>query len=237
MDKNSSHYKQVSLLVQTLPYIARESCFALKGGTAINLFVRDFPRLSVDIDLVYLPFEPRDSALVHIKEGLRRISDQLNQQLALSAVLQDGKPDEMRIIVESSEAQIKIEVSPMADLYGGKLCAALGRQHPRDLFDVKLLLEATGVERDVFDGFITYALCHSRPIAEIFAPNWRNISEGFYNELYGMAKQAITAKELADVPFQMLKALKANFTPRDHHFIMSFKSGKPDWEYAPNERI
>ncbi len=212
MDKNSSHYKQVSLLVQTLPYIARESCFALKGGTAINLFVRDFPRLSVDIDLVYLPFEPRDSALVHIKEGLRRISDQLNQQLALSAVLQDVKPDEMRIIVESSEAQIKIEVSPvargtlyppvamdivksaerefgfaslpvvsMADLYGGKLCAALDRQHPRDLFDIKLLLEATGVERDVFDGFITYALCHSRPIAEIFAPNWRDISEDFYS--------------------------------------------------------
>ncbi len=52
-----------------------------------------------------------------------------------------------------------------------------------------------------------------------------------------MAKQAITAKELADVPFQMLKSLKTNFTPRDHHFIMSFKNGKTDWAYAPNERI
>lgn len=55
MDKNSRYYKQVQLLLRILPFIANQSCFALKGGTAINLFVRDFPRLSVDIDLVYLP--------------------------------------------------------------------------------------------------------------------------------------------------------------------------------------
>lgn len=46
---------QVELLIRTLPYVADEACFALKGGTAINLFVRDMPRLSVDIDLTYLP--------------------------------------------------------------------------------------------------------------------------------------------------------------------------------------
>ena len=54
MDKNSRYYKQVQLLLRILPFIANQSCFALKGGTAINLFVRDFPRLSVDINLVYL---------------------------------------------------------------------------------------------------------------------------------------------------------------------------------------
>ena len=46
---------QAALLVRALPYVAAETCFALKGGTAINLFVRNLPRLSVDIDLVYLP--------------------------------------------------------------------------------------------------------------------------------------------------------------------------------------
>ena len=54
MDRSSPYYGQVALLIQLLPFVARENCFALKGGTAINLFVRDFPRLSVDIDLVYL---------------------------------------------------------------------------------------------------------------------------------------------------------------------------------------
>ena len=47
--------RQVQLLIRVLPSIAEEACFALKGGTAINLFVRDMPRLSVDIDLTYLP--------------------------------------------------------------------------------------------------------------------------------------------------------------------------------------
>ena len=66
MDKNSQYYKQVSLLISVLPYVAKEKCFALKGGTAINLFIRDFPRLSVDIDLTYLPLELRPDALKNI---------------------------------------------------------------------------------------------------------------------------------------------------------------------------
>lgn len=47
--------EQVRLLVMLLPHIAKQDCFALKGGTAINLFLRDMPRLSVDIDLAYIP--------------------------------------------------------------------------------------------------------------------------------------------------------------------------------------
>lgn len=57
-----SYKQQVSLLLSVLPEVAKESCFALHGGTAINLFVRDMPRLSVDIDLTYLPLEDRQSA-------------------------------------------------------------------------------------------------------------------------------------------------------------------------------
>jgi hypothetical protein len=63
MDRTSPYYKQVALLIRVLPFVAQEGVFALKGGTAINLFVRDFPRLSVDIDLAYLPLEPRAEAL------------------------------------------------------------------------------------------------------------------------------------------------------------------------------
>ena len=57
---------QVDLLLQTLPYVAKETIFALKGGTAINLFVRSMPRLSVDIDLTYLPIDDRETALKNI---------------------------------------------------------------------------------------------------------------------------------------------------------------------------
>ena len=52
---DSAYRLQTALLMRLLPHVAIESCFALKGGTTINLFVRDLPRLSVDIDLVYVP--------------------------------------------------------------------------------------------------------------------------------------------------------------------------------------
>jgi len=55
MPVNERYRKQVALLIQTIPAVPDEKDFALKGGTAINLFVRDMPRLSVDIDLTYLP--------------------------------------------------------------------------------------------------------------------------------------------------------------------------------------
>jgi hypothetical protein len=77
MDRNNPYFKQAELLVRVLPSIAYETCFALKGGTAINLFVRNLPRLSVDIDLVYLPIEDRNTSLVGIDNALNRIADSL----------------------------------------------------------------------------------------------------------------------------------------------------------------
>ena len=73
LDSSNIYYKQVQLLLEVLPYINNEECFALKGGTAINLFVRDMPRLSVDIDLTYLPIADRDQSLAAIDDALRRI--------------------------------------------------------------------------------------------------------------------------------------------------------------------
>ena len=73
LSADNPFYRQVVLLVELLPLVAREPCFALKGGTAINLFVRDLPRLSVDIDLTYLPIEGREESLSHIDEALHRL--------------------------------------------------------------------------------------------------------------------------------------------------------------------
>src|ERR1700749_4235832 len=66
--------RQVTLLLRLLPFVANEKCFALKGGTAINLFVRDLPRLSVDIDLTYLPVHGRADSLAAITAALQRIA-------------------------------------------------------------------------------------------------------------------------------------------------------------------
>lgn len=114
MNKSSIYYQQVTLLIRMLPLVAQEKVFALKGGTAINLFVRNFPRLSVDIDLAYLPLEPREQALQSVKEALGRLTAKINLQPNLSAVFQDNKYDELRVVVTSDRVTIKIEVSPVA---------------------------------------------------------------------------------------------------------------------------
>ena len=77
MPFSEDYRRQVALLIRTLPAIAEEECFALKGGTAINFFVRDLPRLSVDIDLTFLPAADREEALTRTEWALRRIAERI----------------------------------------------------------------------------------------------------------------------------------------------------------------
>lgn len=74
LNPSNPYYRQVALLAEMLPLLSAEACFALKGGTAINLFLRDMPRLSVDIDLTYLPLQPRDVALNEMSLALERLA-------------------------------------------------------------------------------------------------------------------------------------------------------------------
>lgn len=260
MDKRSVYYQQVKLLIRMLPVVAEEKVFALKGGTAINLFIRDFPRLSVDIDLAYLPLESRDEALINARAALQKITDTINAQPDVSAVLQDNKSDELRIVVSNNAATIKIEVSPVArgtlhqpdnriisefvedefgfaeisvvslpDLYGGKICAAMDRQHPRDLFDVKLLLEGEGISREILAGFLTYTLSHPRPINEVMSPNWQPLDGKFHDEFSGMTREPVKLAELEATRLKLIAALQGQFTNKDRDFLLSFKRGEPDW--------
>ena len=73
--------KQAALVVRVLPEVAREDCFALKGGTGINLFIRDMPRLSVDIDLTYLPVQGRAQSLAAIDAAMRRIEQAIRKSI------------------------------------------------------------------------------------------------------------------------------------------------------------
>ncbi len=74
-----AYKKQVALLLAVLPEVAKEECFALFGGTAINLFIRNMPRLSIDIDLTYVPIENRATSLANISAALERISARIQK--------------------------------------------------------------------------------------------------------------------------------------------------------------
>jgi predicted nucleotidyltransferase component of viral defense system len=73
------YIRQVRLLLQCLPALRNQDYFALKGGTAINLILRDLPRLSIDIDLTYHLFKDRESSIADIQTGLREISQQIQK--------------------------------------------------------------------------------------------------------------------------------------------------------------
>lgn len=122
-----------------------------------------------------------------------------------------------------------IAIARFPDLYDGKLCAAMDRQHPRDLFDVRMLLGSEGISREILVGFLTYTLSHPRPINEVMSPNWQPLSEKFRAKFDGMTFGKVECEDLVAVRPMMLRALQKHFTERDHAFLMSFKRGQPDW--------
>jgi predicted nucleotidyltransferase component of viral defense system len=107
------YHRQATLLVRVLPHIAREKAFALKGGTAINLFVRDMPRLSVDIDLTYLPVQERAASLAANEAALRRIATSLKKDIGgqINEGVTEGRVTKLFVHVE--RVQVKIEVNPV----------------------------------------------------------------------------------------------------------------------------
>ncbi|MDD2306724.1 MAG: nucleotidyl transferase AbiEii/AbiGii toxin family protein [Prolixibacteraceae bacterium] len=254
---------QVDLLLQTLPYVAKETIFALKGGTAINLFVRSMPRLSVDIDLTYLPIDDRETALKNISDGLARIKFDLEQSISrISVTAASREGQDVKINCQLPGAQIKIEVNTttrgsihptrlmrvhdsvesafgrfaaihvvsMAELYGGKICAALDRQHPRDLFDVRLLLDNEGLTDDIKNGFLVALISHMRPISEVISPMFIDQRQAFETQFSGMANIPFSYEDYELTRVQLVGQVQSKLTNSDRQFLMSFKNGNPDWE-------
>lgn len=116
MPTDERYVRQVGLLVRALPLVAEEKCFALKSGTAINLFVRNLPRLSVDIDLAYLPIEDGRSSLNGIEAALRRIGGRVQAAIPsarVNDVMLRTEGTVNRLFVRDRSVQVKIEVTPV----------------------------------------------------------------------------------------------------------------------------
>lgn len=265
----SSTYKaQVNLLLQVLPYVAKEKIFALKGGTAINLFVRDMPRLSVDIDLTYLPLDSRVDALRTIQEGLTRIKADIEKNIPdikVHTVPLNGETD-VKLNIQCKNAQIKIEVNTitrgnvfptqlmqvidsvqdefgkfaainvvaLAELFGGKICAAIDRQHPRDVFDVRLLLENEGLTDEIWEGVKIGMISHYKPINELLSPILKDQKSAFDNQFAGMTSVAFTYDDYENTRTTLNDTIQQRLTDGDKRFLLSFEMGEPDWKLFPH---
>ena len=114
---------------------------------------------------------------------------------------------ETRTVSERVEAEFgfaETQLVSFADLYGGKLVAALDRQHPRDLFDVRGLLANEGIEDTLRTAFVIYMLSHNRPMAEVLAPTRKDISGEFERGFSGMTEVAVTIDDLVQAREQLL---------------------------------
>lgn len=270
--KNSIYYKQAEFLLRVLPYVNTERVFALKGGTAINFFVRNLPRLSIDIDLAYIPFNKRDVALADITGALTRIAGRIARVFPRCTIVHKRlhNVDVLKgLVINVDATTVKIEpnlvirgtvfapeimeLSPKAqdlfqisltvnalsfsELYAGKICAALDRQHPRDLFDVGILLREEGLTEKIRKAFIIYLISHPRPLIEILNPNPLDIKRIFENELQGMTVESTSHEELLNIRTKLISLVKASLTGNEKAFLISFKEGKPRWDLLGLMRI
>jgi len=270
--KDTVFFKQAELLLRILPLIHKEQVFALKGGTAINFFVRELPRLSVDIDLTYLPLNERDFALDDISHALIRVSEEIKSRIpgtrtvlknirgtnTLKGMVVDQEgitvkiepnpvlrgsvyPPEIRTLTKKAqdlfELSVQSSILSIDELYAGKICAALDRQHPRDLFDIHFLIKNEGLTAKIRKAFIVYLISHPRPMIEILNPQPKDMRDIFKKEFKTMIAKDVTYQELDTSRDVLLSILRNDLTIEEKKFIVSVKEGNPRWDLLAIEGI
>lgn len=263
---NPAFKDRAKFLLDLLPYVLADPRVAIKGGTAINMFYRDLPRISVDIDLVYVPIKEREKTLTEIYEILAEISTVINRNRPSTVIVpkksRDGRwtaltveengvvikiesntilrgsvfPVEKRLLSEAVAAALEyegflnVQMLPLPDLYGGKICAALDRQHPRDLFDIMVLFEHEGITPQIRKAFVVYLAGHDRPMHELLSPQWLDMRGIFDREFAGMTDRQVTWEELVEVRKRLIMEIRSSLSEAERKFLISMKQGEPEWD-------
>ena len=254
---NELYRKQVALLIRIMPLVYRVKDFAVHGGTAINLFHKDMPRYSVDIDLTYIPIQDRYESYNAIREHLMNLK--LNIEKAIPGIKVQPKYDVLKLLCSHGGATVKIEVNgtkrgiigPTEDkmlckkaqtefslackarivsysqLYGGKITAALSRQHPRDLFDCKYM-ELSSFD-EVKEGFMLCLLGSDKPIIESLQPHSIDQTEALENQFKGMSDIDFSYSDYEDARSSLISRVNTALNQTDKDFLVSFEEGNPDW--------
>lgn len=252
----------VRLLVRVAPVIFAEPGFALKGGTAINLFVRDLPRLSVDLDLVFIDYKlDRKAAMAAISMAVGNMSARLGKLGLQVHVPSRTEGEETKLFIRQGRIEVKVEINQVLrgtihpvsmtrmvtaardklkadlrlpvlvpeELYGGKLVAALDRNHPRDWFDIMLLCKAEGITPAIRHCFVAYLAAHNRPPHEVLFGPAKSLADSFDREFFGMTSYEVSLAELEDVQQKVREALPGQLDEAERRFLVSLVSNSPDW--------
>ncbi|MDD5030642.1 MAG: nucleotidyl transferase AbiEii/AbiGii toxin family protein [Rhodoferax sp.] len=259
---NTQYLDVVRLLVRVAPVIFAEPGFALKGGTAINLFVRDLPRLSVDLDLVFTDYQlDRASALTAISTAVGNMASRIRKLGLQVHVPVATEGDESKLFIRQDRTEVKVEINQVLrgtihpvvltrmvnaardklktdlrlpvlaseELYAGKLVAALDRNHPRDWFDVMLLLKHEGITPGTLRCFVAYLAAHNRPPHEVLFGPSKSLAAAFDQEFLGMTSESVSLDELEEVQRNVRASLPLQLDNAQRSFLVSLVSNTPDW--------
>jgi len=267
---NRVYLDTARLLTQVAPLVFVDDTFALKGGSAINLFLRDMPRLSVDLDLVFPDHSlSRDRALGRINDAVRKCAERLTGrgfQTYVPAVADTG---ETKLLVRRGGIEVKVEVNfvmrgtvhpvgmasmrpaarealladlevpvvSLEDAYGGKLVAAMDRQHPRDLFDVLQLFANEGITPAIRRACVVYLACHRRPVHEVLFPAPRDIRMEYERNFQGMTTDPVELSDLLTARDRMLHEVQSGLHADERKFLLSLFSDEPAWSLLGIEHL
>ena len=249
--------KQVALLIRIMPSVYKIKEFAVHGGTAINLFHRNLLRYTLDIDVTYIPIENRQQSLASINQKLLEVKKNIEKTIPgvvvkhkpdvwkLLCTLGDAT---VKIEVNATKRGIigdvvelplcekarnefsmgcKARTVSFSQLYGGKITAALSRQHPRDLFDCKYM-ELQSFD-DVKNGFMLCLLGSDKPIIESLQPHDIDQTEALENQFQGMTETPFGYEDYLESRTALLSLVNGGLTITDKEFLLSFEQGEPDW--------
>ncbi|MDO8273444.1 MAG: nucleotidyl transferase AbiEii/AbiGii toxin family protein [Gammaproteobacteria bacterium] len=258
---NQIYLDTARLLTQVAPLVFADDTFALKGGTAINLFIRDMPRLSVDLDLVFPDHTlSREDALARINDAIRQTAERLNKR-GFHTHIPPADAGETKLLVRRDRIQVKVEanfvmrgtvrpvrrasltlaargmlmadleipVVSLEDVYGGKLCAAMDRQHPRDLFDMMQLFSHEGITPGIRRAFVVYLASGNRPIHEVLFPQLRDVRYDFEHNFQGMTTEPVSLNDLLAARDRMVHEIHQGLDDNERRFLLSLVSGSPEW--------
>ena len=259
MNNNTQVYAQkVELLLRLIPIVMEEGVFAVHGGTAINLFLKNLPRYSVDINLTYIPLSDRNASLDDINLHLQSICNKAKKAFKGMHIVPNYST--CKLLCEYRGKQVKVEMNqtkrglvggdavtiplsdkaqeefglyceanivPLTQLYGGKIAAALSRQHPRDLFDVRHMDIPLA---DCREGLIFCLLGSDRPIHESFAPRLIDQREAMVNQFKGMTDIPFTYDKFEATRSKLIADVNQLMNEADKRFLISFELGNPQWE-------
>jgi hypothetical protein len=250
---NKIYRQQVELLLNIIPTLAEIDCFAIHGGTAINFYVLDLPRYSVDIDVTYTRIKPSEETFIEIAKNLQIIKEKIISIIPNVVVVE--KPNKIYCMhhgvivkIEVSSTNIGIieptfikplcnyaqnefetvnyaKIVSISQLYGGLITAALDRQHPRDLFDIKMMFDfVTDFER-IKKGFIYYLLGSDRPIHELLSPGRIDHRETLVKQFTGMASVAFSYNDFETTREKLINFINSNLLQQDKAFLVAFEAG------------